>query len=44
MFAIYHIALNFMPVGTQRAVRDVAQAEYGSRDLHGVGTPGLARG
>jgi hypothetical protein len=35
MFAIYHIAPNFMPVGTQRSVRDVAQAEYGSRDLHG---------
>ena len=35
MFAIYHIALNFMPVGTQRSVRDVPQAEYGSRDLHG---------
>src|ERR1700731_3838184 len=34
MFAIYHIALNFMPVGTQRSVRDVPQAEYGSRDLH----------
>jgi hypothetical protein len=26
---------NFMPVGTQRSVRDVPQAEHGSRDLHG---------
>jgi hypothetical protein len=25
-----------MPVSTQRAVRDVARAEYGSRDLHGL--------
>jgi hypothetical protein len=30
----------FMPVGTQRAVRDVAQAEYGSRDLHGCWNAG----
>jgi hypothetical protein len=35
MFAIYHIVPNFMPVGTQRTVRAMPQAEYGSRDLHG---------
>jgi hypothetical protein len=36
IFALSHSRLNFMPVGTQRAVRDVSHVEYASRDLHGL--------
>jgi hypothetical protein len=40
MFAIYHIAPNFMPVGTAMWHRPNTEAVI----FMGVGTPGLARG